>query len=540
MDTNHSELEKRLHALELRVSRLEAAPNVRALPEEDHELLGPEGLDLNVSYASLLESKFGESGLAWMGNLVLFFGIAFLVQFIQSKGYQLGSTVFGYASTGIIYALAYYLQKTYPKMASIFNLNAYLLLFYVTLQMHFFSEHPIITSKILALALLSFVAAFKLINGIKKKSAFLTGISFVLLAIEAILSDATHIMLPFSVLIAATAAILLFRFGWIRLLYFSIFLTYFVHLIWFLNNPFMGHPVQAVAAHNFGILYLFLLGVLYSLIALAKESETVSNNNVVGAIIVNGTGFSLLLFMHILSFFQDGYIAVVLSVSAFCLFYSVWLQLRSNWKITASLYALFSYITLSIAIHAMYGFPNAYFLLAIQSLLVVSMAIWFRSKFIVRMNTLLFITLLIFYLSTTTQIDGVNISFSLAALFTARILNWKKDRLTIKTELLRNIYLFATYIMVLITLYHLVPSSYITVSWTLAAVIFFALSMVLKNVKYRYLAIGTMIAATVYLFIIDLAKIELVFRIVALLFLALISIVLSIYYTKKSKRKTEH
>ena len=57
------------------------------------------------------------------------------------------------------------------------------------------------------------------------------------------------------------------------------------------------------------------------------------------------------------------------------------------------------------------------------------------------MNTLLFAILLVFYLSNVIILDGVNISFSIVALVTARILNWKRDRLTIKTSLLRNVYL---------------------------------------------------------------------------------------------------
>ena len=142
-------------------------------------------------------------------------------------------------------------------------------------------------------------------------------------------------------------------------------------------------------------------------------------------------------------------------------------------------------------------------------------------------------------MSTSTIIDGVNISFSAVALITARVLNWKKDQLTIKTDMLRNVYLLIGLVMVLITLYHLMPERYITLSWTTVAVIFFVLSLVLKNVKYRYLALATMIATAFYLFIVDLAKIELVYRIIALMFLALISIGLSIYYSRKSKRKAD-
>ena len=83
------------------------------------------------------------------------------------------------------------------------------------------------------------------------------------------------------------------------------------------------------------------------------------------------------------------------------------------------------------------------------------------------------------------------------------------------------------------------PNQYITLSWTLAAVLYFVLSLVIKNVKYRYMALGMMVAAALYLFIVDLARIELVFRVIALLFLAIISIGLSFYYSKKLKKKNK-
>ena len=93
--------------------------------------------------------------------------------------------------------------------------------------------------------------------------------------------------------------------------------------------------------------------------------------------------------------------------------------------------------------------------------------------------------------------------------------------------------------MVLYTLYHLVPNQFITLSWVMAAVSYFLLSLLLKNVKYRYMALGTMIAASIFLFLVDLARIELAYRVIALLSLAIISLGLSFYYTKKLKKKVE-
>ncbi|MCF8304733.1 MAG: DUF2339 domain-containing protein, partial [Bacteroidales bacterium] len=163
----------------------------------------------------------------------------------------------------------------------------------------------------------------------------------------------------------------------------------------------------------------------------------------------------------------------------------------------------------------------------------------FRSRFIVIMNSLLFILLLLIYLATAEQGNLMNISFSIVALMTARILNWKKQRLTIRTDVIRNLYLVIAFGMILFTLYHLVPGEYVALSWTISAVGYFIFSLILNNVKYRYLSLATMIAAAFYLFIVDLARIELVYRVIALFFLSVISIGLSFYYTKKHRAKTK-
>ena len=59
----------------------------------------------------------------------------------------------------------------------------------------------------------------------------------------------------------------------------------------------------------------------------------------------------------------------------------------------------------------------------------------------------------------------------------------------------------------------------------------------MKNIKYRYLALGTLAATVLHLFIVDLARIEIVFRVVAFMFVALISLGLSLYYNKRRKSR---
>jgi len=151
------------------------------------------------------------------------------------------------------------------------------------------------------------------------------------------------------------------------------------------------------------------------------------------------------------------------------------------------MYALYGFLAMSVAFYGILLLPQAYMLLAVQSLLVVSMALWFRSRFIVVMNTILFVVLLIFYLN-----DKSNF-------ITARVINWKKERLNIKTEFIRNIYLLSGFVMTLIAFYHAFFSPYITVSWISAAMLFFLLGRLMHNIKYRWLAIGALGASAIKL-----------------------------------------
>jgi len=535
-------LADRIRDLEIRVSHLEnelvisKSHGVHSAvdAEADHIEL-PE---IGFSGASI-ESKFGEFGLAWLGNLVLLFGIIFLVQYFQKTGYSILAPAFGYISVVGLFAVSWYLRNSHRNMASIFSLNGYILLYFVTLKLHYFTDEPLVSNEYVGLVLLLSVTLFQGIMAVRRNSQRLGGLAFIMGIVTAIVSDSTHVMLPLTVIISAAAVYFMVRYSWWRLLIFSIFLVYITNLLWLIHNPFMGHPTEVLKIHDFGFIYLFIIAALYSLIALIRERETFSGNMALNSIILNGLGFSFLVALFVLSFFKTNYIMLFASIALFCMIYSVILQSRSSWKVMASLYALYGFVALSVTVYGIYDFPRAYFLLSIQSLLVVSIALWFRSKVIVVMNTGLFLILLFTYLISSPSVNSANISFALVALVTARILNWKKQVLQIKTELLRNTNLLTGFFMVLYALYRLVPGPYVTLSWTAAAILYFILSFALHNIKYRYLALATMVATALYLFIVDLARVEIIFRVFAFLFLAILSIVLSLYYTKRRNKKPE-
>ncbi len=529
---------EKLKQLEKRISKLEKIVVIPqdAVFESQNEPTVVEAEVISNDEGGI-ESRVGEYGMAWLGNIVLLVGIIFLLQFFKNQGYSLLSSLFGFASVAGVYLTGYLTRQHYPHMSRLFTYNGHLLLFVVTLRLHFTATEPLIGNKYIGLFLLLIVISYLLYISYKNKIQVLTVIVLIMTAVTAIVSNCTHFMLFLMIFISAFSVFFVHKFGWWRLLMLSIFLVYSCFLMWSLNNPIITHSFKAVETLQFSYIYLFACACLYSLPALLPGRTEEEDQPLNVSIILNGLGFSSIVAILLLKFFKDNYYLPLGFIATFSIAYSALLESKGKLKLSASLYALYGFAVLSFTIGGIYKFPLAFNLLAIESLLVVSMALWFRSRFIVVMNVVMFIGLLITYLFFPKPVHAIDFTFALVALITARIINWKKNRLEIQTELMRNIYLILGFIMTLVSLYRAVPQNYITFSWTLSAGLFFILSIILHNIKYRWLAISTLIVTVFYFFLFDLRHISIGYRIVALLFLAVISLSFSIFYAKRLKKK---
>jgi hypothetical protein len=548
MTDQESEIEiikKRLLSIELRLMHLESLLSInkdeisRIQASQSQPVDPSPGSDTLNEEDKGLESQIGRFGLVWLGNIVLLIGITFLIEYIMSLGHQYLSFILGYGSAAIIFFFAYYLRKSNAYLAFMFNLNGQILLFYITLRLHFFSTNPILLNETISIIILLLLVIFQTYIAIRYKSQSFAALSIFFTLAIAMMSDSTHVMLPLLTLAAAGAVFYLFRYNWAQLLVGTIFLTYISYFLWLFGNPVMGHPMQLLTNHNFGFIYLFGLGTCFSLLPLSRKNDGNSDDFLTVAITVNGILFTLLLILVAVRFFSNDYVGLFAIVTLSCLIYSTILKLTGDWNFASAFYALYGFMAMSIALFGLVGLPKVFLLLSIQSLIVVSMALWFRNRLIVIMNSLLFLAVLIIYLSSSKSIDVINFSFALVSLLSARIINWKRSRLQIKTDFIRNLYLLEGFFMLLFALYHAVPRQFITLSWTMAALLYFLLSLILKNVKYRYMALGTMIFTAFYLFIVDMARIEVVYRVLAFLFLAIISIGISIYYTNRGKKSVK-
>jgi hypothetical protein len=496
------------------------------------------GSEIAIGEEKGLESQIGQFGLAWLGNIVLLFGIILLTQYLMIQGFRFVSVILGYLAALSIFFLSNYLKKTNDHLSFMFKMNAQILLFYLTVRLHFFSTSPFLTNKTASVILLMVLIALQAYVSVRNKSqAF--AVLFVIFALTTgIVCDSASFLLPLLALAAAGSVYYYYRFNWKILLILTIILSYISSFLWLLGNPILGHPMQLISLQHSGVVCFFGLGAIFSAALLFRNKDKSEDDFLTAVTFVDGILYSLLLIFIVLGFFSKNYELLFSVLTVCCLGYSIVLHSRYEWNFASAFFALYGFMTMSVAFQGILGFPRVYLLLSVQSLVVVSMALWFRNRLIAVMNSVLLLMILVTYLIFSKSINDVNYSFALIALISARIINWKKTRLHIETDLMRNLYLIEGFFMVLYALFHSVPKQFITLSWTIAALLYFLLSFALKNVKYRYMALGTMICSAFYLFIVDLARIEIIYRVLALLFLAAISIGISIYYTNRIK-KTE-
>ncbi|GEM_PF-4801175 len=99
--------------------------------------------------------------------------------------------------------------QTYPFLSRILFGGGLLLLYYATLRLHFFTEHPLLTNKPVALILLLAIVAGHFYFASQRRSEFLTGMAVFLGNVTALAGDTTHLTLP---LVAITAAVAVYLF----------------------------------------------------------------------------------------------------------------------------------------------------------------------------------------------------------------------------------------------------------------------------------------------------------------------------------------
>ncbi|MFI5336105.1 MAG: DUF2339 domain-containing protein [Opitutales bacterium] len=529
--------------LEARLIRLESYLRFQPLSEADVETIlaganapaAPAGPTAEEKEAGL-EMEIGETWMARVGVVALICGLAFLVTYPFATLPSLVPGLIGYAAVGGLLLLARRWRSSLPQIAPILFGGALFLLYFATLRLHFFSAHPFISSPAAGVFLLVAVLAVQFRVADRRRSELTAGLVVVLSFATALISDSPAFTLGLITATAATTVWLFRRRQWHRLLNVTILLAYATHLLWLFGNPLLGHPVQRAAKADGNIAYLAAYALCFALVEFFRTDEDDGLYSRVIRVMANGLGATLLAALNCFFYYQSGtpWIMGALSLGFLATALLAWNHHRS--LLATALYACLGYLALSAAIFAYFPSPDFFGWLAWQSLLVAATAVWFQSKIIVVANVFIYGGIYLLYLFLAPAAGLVNLSFALVALAIARILNWQQERLSLQTELLRNFYLGAALVIIPYGLYHTVPPGWVSVSWLVTAGFYFLASALLHNRKYRWMGILMLLATIAYVFIVDLARLELLYRISSTLVLGVVLLVVSMLYARSRRR----
>lgn len=485
-----------------------------------------------------LEFQIGQFWFAKLGILIFFIGIAFLMSFPFKHIPVIVDIIFGYAFSVAVYFISKHWRETYSYLSDYLLGGGLFLFYYTTLRMNFFGHDILISETSIEVALLSITVAIILFISINRKSNYLILLSLILGYVTALVSDNPYSIFGFLTLLSFLAVYFKLKFNWNAFIFTGIILTYFSHFLWFMNNPVLGNNLQPVSEPSINLLFLLIYSIIFAAGArLRKEPFPEDTPVILGSILSAGGCYSLFFLITFVTRDSSSSFYHLLASIVFITIAIIFWQKEQS-KFSTFIYAMLGYFALTVAIVYEVKSPGFFILLCWQSIIVLSTAIWFRSKYIVLANFVIYILIFITYLILEGKLSGTSLSFGIVALLSARILNWKKDRLELTTEQMRNAYLLTALGIIPYALYHAMPAGWASVSWIVVAIIYYALSVILKSKKYRWMALATLGLTVGYVFIIGITNEDFTYKIISFLALGFVMLIISVLYTKKKKKGT--
>jgi uncharacterized membrane protein len=524
------DLVQAMNRIEKRLTDVETALNLkRENPEEEP---APAPKPKTDDDDDELELAIGEFWFAKIGILAFLLGMFFLITQPLDKYPPMLPISIGYLlSLTLILAPEIWL-KSFKYISGFLIGGGTALLYLTTLRLHFFAMEPIISSRVLLVILLLIVSAFASWIAFRRQSIYLIALAELFFMMAALVTEIPLLIFVMLTLISISVVIVSLKFNSSNLIVFGIIFTCVAHCFWFVNNPLLGHNLQINTGYQYNLIFLLAYMGIYGTGSLLLIKDKKQDLDELFMTIINASlGYGLFLMISILSgikhlgIVHTGAFAVLMTLAI-----SFWIRERS--KYGSFIYAMFAYAALSAAIIASYSDPAYYILLCWQSIVVISTALWFRSKFIIVANTFIFGGILVSYLINVSVIGIEGISFGFVALISARILNWRKTRLELTTNNIRLAYLVMAFFTLPYVLYEVLPSNLVGLAWAGLALLYYLMSKLLRNKKYRMMAVSTLILTCFYLAAFGITSSDITYKIISFLAVSIILLLISIMYTR--------
>ena len=494
------------------------------------------GINSDIKNADA-EINYGEN---WFAVLAIFVFAIFFIFFLL-KPYngisQIIPPVAGIIFSGIVISLSQFGMKSFTVISRSFFGIGFLLLYFSLLRFFYFNQDPAISNKIIEGFFLYSLSGVIIYVSISRQSYFLILTGLILASISSLILNNQIIQLLTLAVLSSLIVLsyLKLGFGNLSFIVSSILLIYFVHLTVSINNPVINEQVHFVKTPIINPIFLILYMVIFSYGYYIKNLN-VSSEGIESLISYLNAIISFILFVTITTINFKESIPILFAVYfitslTIAIFY--WKKMSS--KYSTYIYSILAFIILSLAIVLSIPVPGAFIPLVWQSLIVIIFAIWFNSKELVASNFLIFLIIFLSYLVLAGSLHTISLSFGIIALISARLLNWQKERLTIRTELIRNTYLGVAFLVFPLTIIIAFPNNYVGISLIALATLYYILSFSLKNIKYRWMAHFTLVGTVVYVLLFGLNSLDSTFQIITLLALTISLISVSILF-KKMKR----
>lgn len=530
-------LVRRLDELEQRIARLECAlPATPTLtPEPMPAPLRPVEAAAVVEQRTEdeLELEVGQNWFAKVGIGVLALGAGFTLT-LPYAGLPAGlpSLAGGLAAGGLLFLA----QRDIPALQLVSGWirgAAMWLLQLAALRLCFFSPQPLLAADSLAgTFVLSLAAAVNFSLAWRRRSPGLVGLALVLAYLTVLAVGATALVLPGLVVLAVLTVAAATRGGWPALVLTGILVGPAAYFLWAAGNPLLGHPFHFVTEPAFGPAFLLMAILILGAGPLGRREPVPDDGLTNSCGFLNCTvGYGVFL-VHTVAAYPAGFAPSHLAASGMLLALAVLFWVREHSKVSTFLYAMTGYFALSLAIIKLAPAPGVFVWLSLQSVVVVATAIWFRSRFIVVANFLIYVAIVLAYMIVAKRESGISIGFGVVALVSARILNWQQNRLELRTGLMRNAYLIGAFVVFPYALYHLAPGRYVGLAWVGLALFYYAMNLIVRNQKFRWMGHATLLLTTVYVAIVGTSRFGPVLRVLSFLVLGTVMLVVSLIFTR--------
>ena len=410
--TNFPALLNYIDRLENRIKRLEEHLKLETMVFDD--VLVSTEMEKSTKEDKNIELQIGQFWLAKVGVIALLTGIVFILTLPFQGLPQIYPLIIGYLIASSLAGLSFLFKKSFEILSRYLLGGALIVLYVTTLRLYFFSADPLILNKTIVISLVLIVTIFNLYISVKRQYIYLTATILSLAFITAMLIDAA---LAEFILISFLSVFIVYlkgKYNWTELVTFGLIITYFTHLLWFLNNPLIGNPVKVSTATEINLLFVLLYFLIYtfgSFLSIKKEKE---NNLIALNILLNCLmGYGLFFIISIFTVKQSLFLYHLLSSILFiALSYIFWMQFKS--KFSSFFYSITGFTALSVAIIAGVDKPEFFIILCWQSLLVLAFALLYKSKFITVANFIMYLLIFLIYLGFS-GFGNITISFGIVA-----------------------------------------------------------------------------------------------------------------------------